>query len=86
VRLLSPPHFVVVAGVQSPEIAALGRQEALAWNDPWVALAAREYEVRANAHRAQLRRLGASVIEAREEVLERAVIAEYEALRRARRV
>jgi len=86
VRLLSPPHLVVVAGIHSPEISALARAEALDWKDPWVSLAAQEHESRAEAQRALLRRLGAPVIAASEELLEKRVLAEYESLRRSRRV
>jgi len=86
VRLLSPPHLVVVAGVHSTEIAQLARKEAVGWRDPWVALAAQEHESRAAAQRTLLRRLGAPVIATKEELLERSVFDEYEALRRSRRV
>jgi uncharacterized protein (DUF58 family) len=86
VRLLSPPHLVVVAGVHSPEISDLARSEARDWKDPWVSLAAQEHEARAESQRALLRRLGAPVIAAREEVLEKRVLAEYESLRRSRRI
>jgi len=86
VRLLSPPHLVVIAGVRSTEIAELSRREARGWRDPWVALAAQEHETRAAAQRVLLRRLGAPVIATKEEQLEDAVFTEYEALRRSRRV
>jgi uncharacterized protein (DUF58 family) len=86
VRLLSPPHFVVVAGMRSPEIANFASGEAREWSDPWVALAAQEHEARAALQRSLLRRLGAPVIVASEALLERAVLAEYETLRRTRRV
>jgi uncharacterized protein (DUF58 family) len=86
VRLLSPPHLVVVAGIQSVEITELARREARGWRDPWIALAAQEHEARAAAQRALLRRLGAPVIATREELLEQSVFDEYEALRRSRRV
>jgi len=86
VRLLSPPHMVVVAGVHSPEIAALANAEAHDWLDPWVALAAQEHEFTAQQYRERLRRLGTPVIAAREDLLERAVFAEYEHLRRSRRI
>ncbi len=86
VRLLSPPHLVVVAGIQSTEITELARREAGGWRDPWIALAAQEHEARAAAQRALLRRLGAPVIATREDLLEHAVFDEYEALRRSRRV
>lgn len=86
VRLLSPPHLVVVAGAQSIEINELARRESRSWRDPWIALAAQEHESRASAQRALLRRLGAPVIATREELLEQAVFDEYEALRRSRRI
>jgi uncharacterized protein (DUF58 family) len=86
VRLLAPPHLVVVAGIHSPEISELARSEARDWKDPWIALAAQEHEGRAESQRALLRRLGAPVIAAREELLERQVLAQYESLRRSRRV
>ncbi len=86
VRLLSPPHLVVVAGVHSAEIAALAHHEAVGWRDPWIALAAQEHESRATAQRLLLRKLGAPVIATKEELLEQAVFAEYEFLRRSRRV
>lgn len=86
VRLLCPPHLVVVAGVRSLEIAHLARRKARNWRDPWIALAAEQYESRAAAQRARLRKLGTPVIATREELLEQAVFAEYEFLRRARRV
>jgi uncharacterized protein (DUF58 family) len=86
VQLLSPPHFVVVAGVRSPEIAKLAVTEALEWSDPWVALAAQEHEARVALQRLLLRRLGAPVIVTPAEMLERALLAEYESLRRSRRV
>jgi uncharacterized protein (DUF58 family) len=86
VRLLCPPHLVVVAGVHSSEIHELARREAHGWRDPWVALAALEHEKRGAARRLQLRRLGTPVIATAEGALEEAVFAEYERLRRRRRV
>ena len=86
VKLLSPPHLVVVAGIHSPEISDLARREAHDWKDPWVSLAAQEHEARAQSQRALLRRLGAPVIAATEELLEQKVLAEYESLRRSRRI
>jgi uncharacterized protein (DUF58 family) len=86
VRLLSPPHLTVVAGVRSGDIEALREREALAWDDPWVALAAAEHQARVQSQRALLQRLGAPVVAAEAQLLEAAVFAEYEALRRSRRV
>lgn len=86
VRLLSPPHLTVVAGVRSSEVEELAAREARTWDDPWVALAAAEHEARTAAQRTLLARLGAPVVAAPAPALEAAVFAEYEALRRARRV
>ena len=86
VRLLAPPHLVVVAGVQSGEIAALAQREARTWQDPWIALAAAEHESRAAAQRLLLQRLGAPVVAAPPQHLEQALFVQYEALRRSRRV
>src|SRR5579863_2146237 len=85
-RLLAPPHLVVVAGVHSGEIGELAQREAHAWLDPWIALAATEHEMRAAAQRSFLRHLGAPVIAAPAARLEAAVFAQYESLRRSRRV
>jgi uncharacterized protein (DUF58 family) len=86
VRLLAPPHLVLVAGAQSREISALAQREARSWIDPWVALAAAEHEARAAAQRLLLRRLGAPVVSETPERLEQALFAEYQALRRSRRI
>ena len=86
VRLLSPPHLVVVAGVRSPEIAELAQREARSWRDPWLALAAQEHEARLRGRLAVLRRLGVPVVVTPDEQLEKGVFEEYARLRRARRV
>jgi uncharacterized protein (DUF58 family) len=86
VRLLAPPHMVVVAGVHSPEIADLAGGQARDWQDPWIALAAREHIDRAVRQRALLQRLGAPVVAASAEHLESALHCRYEALRRSRRI
>jgi uncharacterized protein (DUF58 family) len=86
VRLLSPPHVVLAAGIHSPELEVIAAQEARSWRDPWDTLAAREHLVQAERRRALLRRLGAPVVSARAEQLEQAVLEEYERLRQARRV
>ena len=86
VRLLAPPHLVMVAGVLSGEIAALGQSEAQAWEDPWIALAAQEHQKRAASQRALLQRLGVPVVAAAAERLEPALFSRYEQLRRSRRI
>src|SRR5207253_8084388 len=51
VRLLAPPHLVLVAGVHSGEIRALPRAEARGWPDPGIAPAAAQPQARAPAPR-----------------------------------
>lgn len=84
VRLLSPPHLTVVAGVLEPEIAGLARRYALEPQDPWIALAAREHEARTAARCRQLRRLGVPVVAAPPARLEQAILTQYQLLRRLR--
>jgi len=86
VRLLAPPHLVVVAGVKNPELRELARRQARNWRDPWVALAALEEETRSTAQRLQLQRLGTPVIATAEDHLQEAIFGEYERLRRRRRI
>jgi uncharacterized protein (DUF58 family) len=86
VRLLMPPHLAMIAGVQSGEIAQLANSVANEWQDPWTALAASEHERRVSAQRLLLQRLGAPVVAAPAAQLEQAVLAQYELLRRRRRV
>jgi uncharacterized protein (DUF58 family) len=86
VRVLAPPHLVLLAGVHSGEIEALAHSESREWQDPWIALAAGEHAQRAARQRALLQRLGAPVVAATAERLEYALFERYEALRRTRRV
>jgi uncharacterized protein (DUF58 family) len=86
VRLLAPPHQVIVAAVQGAEIGALAHAAAHTWQDPWIALAAAEHERRVAAQRLALQRLGAPVVAAPPERLEAALFDCYTALRRAHRV
>jgi hypothetical protein len=77
---------VVVAGIRSPEISDLAQREAHDWLDPWVSLAAAEHEARAESQRMLLRKLGTPVSATTEELLEQKVLAQYESLRRSRRI
>jgi uncharacterized protein (DUF58 family) len=86
VRLLAPPHLVLVAGVHSGEIEELARGVSRQWQDPWISLAAAEHQQRACRQRLLLQRLGAPVVAATAERLEGALFERYEALRRSRRV
>src|SRR5437899_2642792 len=86
VRLLAPPHLVLVAGVHSGEIGALARAEARERQDTWNGLSAAEHEARAADARLPPQRHHVPVVGAPAEQLEQAVFARYEALRRRRRV
>lgn len=86
VRLLAPPHLVLIAGVHSGAIEALAHAEAGDWRDPWVALAATEHLEHGQRQRALLQRLGVALVAAPADRLERALFERYELLRRARRV
>ena len=86
VRLLAPPHLVLIAGVHTGEIEELAEAEAREWQDPWIALAAAEQLRRAAAQRELLQRLGAPVVSARPQQLAPALFTRYEVLRQSRRV
>lgn len=86
VRILAPPHQVIIAGVESRAIEALAMRPARDWLDPYVSLAAREHQASAAVQRAVFGRLGVPVIAAREEKLAEVVFDEYERLRLARRI
>jgi uncharacterized protein (DUF58 family) len=86
VQLLSPPHLVVAAGVESAELGRATGQGVGEPTDPWVALAAREQRARTARRCALLARLGAPAFTAPQEALAPRVLAEYERLRRARRI
>ncbi len=86
IRLLAPPHLVMVAGVLSGEVATLGHSEAKGWEDPWIALAAQEQQKRAAGQRVALERRGVPVVAAAAECLEAALFSRYEQLRRSRRI
>ena len=75
-----------VLGLMLLGAGAANAQEAKDVDDPWIALAAQEHEARAAARCVLLRRQGTPVVAVREELLEQAVLEEYERLRRARRV
>ena len=86
VRVLAPPHLVLVAGVHTAELEQLARAPARAWQAPWVALAASEHLARAAARREVLQRLGAPLVAAPPERLQEELFARYQQLRQSRRV
>jgi uncharacterized protein (DUF58 family) len=86
VRLLQAKHFVVVAGVTTPDVESLAMQPADHWLDPYRSLAARERLSRTRAQIASLRRTGVPVLAARPSDLEATALDYYDRLRRERRV
>lgn len=86
VRLLSPPHLVVLAGVRDAQLEELAQAPAREAADAWIALAAQAQLQAARAQRARLARLGAPVVHERPGRLEAAVFASYARLRRTRRI
>jgi uncharacterized protein (DUF58 family) len=82
-RLLQPKHLPLVVGLASAELEGYSRRAAREWLDPWLALAA---QIRAEQQERALRALGAPVILARPERLEREVFATYAGFRARRRV
>jgi uncharacterized protein (DUF58 family) len=86
VKLLSPKHFALIAGLESARISALAEARA---GDPfgaYRALAAVEYCNTVAGNARALRALGAAAITARSEHLDRAVVDAYRAHRWRRRV
>jgi uncharacterized protein (DUF58 family) len=86
VRLLSPKHFALIAGLESARISALAEARV---GDPlgaYRALAAVEYCNTVAGNARALRALGAAAITARSEHLDRAVVDAYRAHRWRRRV
>ncbi len=86
VRLMSPPHLVLVAGVRGEHIEAVAHQPATHWRDPWYALAAEEQLARIAAQQQALRLAGVPLVVARQALLEEAVLREYQALRQRHRI
>jgi uncharacterized protein (DUF58 family) len=86
VRLLSPKHFALIAGLESARIAALAEARVSEPLGAYRALAAVEYCNTVAANARALRALGAAAITARSEHLDRAVVDAYREHRWRRRV
>jgi uncharacterized protein (DUF58 family) len=86
VRLLSPKHFALIAGLESARIAALAEARVREPLGAYRALAAIEYCNTVAANARALRALGAAAITARSEHLDRAVVDAYREHRWRRRV
>ncbi|HEY6515798.1 MAG TPA: DUF58 domain-containing protein [Steroidobacteraceae bacterium] len=86
VRLLSPKHFALIAGLESARIAALTAARIGEPLGAYRALAAVEYCGTVAGNARALRALGAAAITARSEHLDRAVFDAYREHRRQRRV
>jgi uncharacterized protein (DUF58 family) len=86
IRLLSPKHFALIAGLESARIAALPTAAASEPLAAYRALAAVEYGNALAGNVRALRALGAAAITARPEHLDRAIFAAYREHRLRRRV
>jgi uncharacterized protein (DUF58 family) len=86
VRLLSPKHFALIAGLESARIAALAEARVAEPLGAYRALAAVEYCNTVAANVRALRALGAAAITALPEHLDEAVFDAYREHRRRRRV
>lgn len=84
VRYLLPKHLPFVAGLSSAEAESMARAPAQTWLDPYRSLAAQEYCVGLERKARALKALGAPVLVARPEQLERAVFAAYANFRQRR--
>jgi uncharacterized protein (DUF58 family) len=86
VKLLSPKHFVLIAGFESARISALPAGRAREPLGAYRALAAVEYCNTLAGNARALRALGAAALTARPEHLDRAVFEAYREHRQRRRV
>jgi uncharacterized protein (DUF58 family) len=64
VQVLRPTYQVILAGLEEPRIAAMGRAPAQSPADPWIALAAQEHLAQAQQLKQRLRQLGCPVVTA----------------------
>lgn len=85
-RLLSPKHFALIAGLESARIAALAEARVSEPLGAYRALAAVEYCNTLAGNVRALRALGAAAVTARPEHLDRAVFEAYREHRKRRRV
>ena len=86
VRLLSPKHFALIAGLESARIAALAGTRARDPFGAYRALAAIEYCNTVTGNVRALHALGAAAITAQPQHLDRAVVDAYREHRRRRRI
>jgi len=85
-KALVPRHLPIVASPHAAEITRLTRLEAVGWQDPAVAIAAREHRRRAQEQVASMRQQGVVVLDEPDDALDRAVFDAYLGLRRRKRV
>jgi len=85
-KALVPRHLPIVASPHAAEITRLTRIEAVGWQDPAVAIAAREHRRHAQEQVASMRQQGVVVLDEPDDALDRAVFDAYLGLRRRKRV
>jgi len=81
VRAWVPKHQPVLVGLIGKELAALARQPANHWLDPYQSLAALEYQRQLESSVESLRRLGAMAVSTTPDELEARVFRQYQLLR-----
>lgn len=85
-RLLAPKHLPLMVGLLGDEVGSLAAAEARQWLDPYLGLAAREYQRQVRANAARLGQLGALAMATRATDLERKVLGRYRTLRAQHRI
>lgn len=85
-RLLVPRHLPLIVGLLGDDVVGLAERRATEWLDPYLSLAAREYERQVAANVARLAQLGAHALIARPTELDRKVLDRYRLLRAQRRI
>jgi len=85
-KLLMPKHLPLLAGINDREIDALYSEQASEWLDPHYAFAASESKHAKHKTVMQLQRLGAHVLEAYPEYLDKRLLHYYDDLRERRSV
>jgi uncharacterized protein (DUF58 family) len=85
-QLLAPKHLPMMVGLVSDDVVEMATREAQDSRDPYVGLAARDYQRQVQANVARLSRLGALALTARAAELDRKVLRRYRMLREQHRV
>ena len=86
VQLWTPQHLPMVVGLVGAELKQIAGQTATEWLDPYVSLAAENYQQDLHRGMQSLRQLGAQTLLARPRDLEQRVFTHYQRLKIQRRI